>query len=87
MSIRQVHCSFDQNQVLTPVGIPGPDTTIALIDINDDSLMGKTGTISYAGNVRAFITFDQVGARVESYTLTMQDFATQASIENIIRVL
>lgn len=87
MSIRQINCTFDQNQILTPTVNPGPNTTVATVVINGDETTGKTGTISYAGVVRAFLTFDHLGLRVESYTLTVQDYATQVSIENIVRVI
>lgn len=87
MSNRQISCIFDQAGILTPSMLQGPNTTVATVVINVDPVNGKTGTISYGGAVRAFLTFDHLGTRVESYTLTMQDYATQASIENIIRVI
>ncbi|AEV89587.1 hypothetical protein OBP_150 [Pseudomonas phage OBP] len=87
MSIRQINCTFDRNGILSPVASSGPNTTVALVNIQGDQVTGKTGTISYAGSVRAFLTFDHLGLRVESYTLTVQDYATQVSVENIVRVI
>jgi hypothetical protein len=69
--------------VLMPCSTPGPNITLAVIEMqhNNGSL---SGTLSYAGMVRAFLTFDDTGSRILGYTLVAGDNVTQQSVANIL---
>ena len=82
-----IQCNLDQQLILTPSNSPSPSIVIAVIQTSVDSRSGKTGVISWSGAVKAFLTFDPTGTQVISYTLTVNDYATEKSVENILRVL
>lgn len=87
MSARQIQCTFDQNNILTPGGIAGqPNITYAELQCQNTP-DGLTGTLSWAGVVKAFLTFDMTGRRVLSITLTDYDPSTATSVNNIVSVL
>lgn len=67
--------------------MPNPNLILVMIQYNDTPESGKTAVVSWSGGAKAFLTFDPTGTQVISYTLTVNDYATQASIENILRVL
>lgn len=81
---RHIQCSCDPSTlILTPNMGSGPNITTAVIDMRDDPIGGKTGTLSFSGRVKAFLTLDDCG-RVISYTLTDGDVPSQLSVENIL---
>ncbi|QGH71986.1 hypothetical protein N1M2_123 [Klebsiella phage N1M2] len=87
MNTKQIHCLCDQQLVLTPSMVQGPNSIIVNVQYQQTQASGKTAVVSWGGGVRAFITFDPTGNQVLSYTLAVQDYATQQSIENIISAL
>lgn len=81
---RHIQCSCDPDTwILTPNIGTGPNITTAVIDMRDDPIGGKTGTLSFSGRVKAFLTLDDCG-RVITYTLTDSDASSQMSVENIL---
>lgn len=84
LSQRSIPCGCDpQTFILTPnMGI-GQSITNAVVDMQDDGIGGKTGTLSFGGVVKAFLTFDDCG-RVIGYTLADYNVGTQSSVENIL---
>lgn len=84
LSQRSIPCGCDpQTLILTPnMGI-GQDIINAMVDMRDDGFGGKTGTLSFGGGVKAFLTFDDCG-RVIGYTLADYNVGTQSSVENIL---
>lgn len=87
MNQRSIPCACDPHTwILTPDMGVGQNITNAVIDIQDDPFGGKTGTLSFAGRVMAFLTFDDTGILI-SYTLTDTDASTQSSVENILAIM
>lgn len=84
MNVKSIQCVFDAQQVLTPSVAPVPNTCIVTITFNDSRVSGRTASVAWAGGVRAFLTFAPNSNQVISYTLVINDQATQKSIENII---
>lgn len=79
-----ISCSCDPaTWILTPSMNIGQNVINAIINILDDGLGGKTGTLSFSGVVKAFLTLDDSG-RVIGYTLTEHNASTQQSVENIL---
>lgn len=87
MSNKQIQCIFDQQLVLTPSAMQCPNSVLVSVQYQQNQHSGKTAVVSWSGCTRAFITFDPTGNQVLSYTLAVQDHATQQSIENIIGLL
>lgn len=87
MSIKQIQCSYDQQLVLTPAMVQCPNSVFVTVQYAQSQASGKTAVVSWSGITRAFITFDPTGNQVLSYTLAVQDYATQQSIENLISAL
>lgn len=84
LSQRSIPCGFDpQTLILTPGMNIGQNVTNATVDMRDDGLGGKSGTLSFGGGVKAFLTFDDSG-RVIGYTLADYNVGTQSSVENIL---
>lgn len=82
MSQRNIPCTIDPSTlVLSPNG-SGPMN--AVIDIQETQIGGVTGVLSFGGVPQAFLTIDDTGRRVISYTLTNQNPSNAASVENII---
>lgn len=67
--------------------VQGPNTVIAMVQYSISQAAGKTAVLSWSGSPRAYITFDPTGNQVISYTLAVQDYATQLSVENILPLL
>lgn len=87
MSQRTINCLIDPaTLVLVPCVTPGPNVTLAIIETVLTG-NGVTGTLSYAGQVRAFLTFDPTGTQIIGWTLTANDYSTQQSVANIIAAL
>lgn len=84
MSVKHIQCVFDAEHVLTPSTAQVPNSTIATVTFDDSRVSGRTAAVSWAGSIRAFLTFAPSGNQVISYTLAYNDQATQKSIENII---
>lgn len=84
MSVKQINCQMGPDQILIPTS--GNFNMTATVQINQTP-EGTTGVVMYGGGPRAYLTFDHTGRQIISVTLTVQDLATQRSIENIIRAL
>lgn len=89
MSVKSITCTVDGNLVLHPTTDQNSTGMVAVVQIviNEDAVQGNTGVINWSGCPQAFLTFDPTGRRVISYTMTSQDPAAVASVENILRVL
>lgn len=84
LSQRSIPCSCDpQTWILTPNMGVGQNIINAVLDVQDDPFGGKTGTLSFGGMVKAFLTFDDSG-QVIGYTLADYNVGTQNSVENIL---
>ena len=88
MTCRNIPCVVDPNTwILNPCSAGTPGSIFAQIVYQETPVGGKTGTLSFGGMPRAFLTFDDSGRCLLSYTLTSQDIITTASVENIVRTL
>lgn len=85
MNQRSIPCRCDpQSNVLTPnVDINQPHDGVAIVDIQEHPESGKTGTISFAGGVKAFLTYDETGSLL-GCTLTDSNASTETSVANIL---
>lgn len=81
---RQIPCMMGPDLILVPNMLGQVHATI---DVQQTGIGGIAGSLSFGGGVRAFLTFDDTGRHVLSYTLTVGDNATQRSVENIIAAL
>jgi hypothetical protein len=89
MNPRSIPCICDPlSLVLTPS--MGFDQSIggvnAIVDIQNDPVGGRTGTISFAGAVKAFLTFGDDGSLI-GYTLTDNNVSTETSVANILAAM
>jgi hypothetical protein len=86
---RSIPCSCDpQSLVLTPnVGIDQSHGGVnAIVDVQEHPDTGKTGTISFSGGVKAFLTYDETGSLL-GYTLTDSNASTETSVANILSIM
>lgn len=84
LSQRSIPCGCDpQTLILTPNMNINQNIINAIINVQDDEFGGKTGTLSFGGSVKAFLTFDDCG-RIIGYTLADFNVGTQSSVENIL---
>lgn len=87
MSVRSIPCEIGVGLILIPNSNASCQNVVLVQVSTSDDAQGKTGVITWSGCPQAFLTFDPTGRQVISYTLTSQDPAAVASVENIIRVL
>ena len=82
-----INCSFDSQGILTP----DPNGSVAVnIVINNNGGDVTTGTISWNGMMKGYITFDSTNSFVVGFTVTDMGFnshITELSITNIISVI
>ncbi|QBZ70671.1 hypothetical protein pETSU_090 [Edwardsiella phage pEt-SU] len=86
---QQITCLVDGNFVLSPAAgvINAPNAVIALVTKSTGPDGSITGILSWAGAVRAFLTYDMTGNRILSYTMADGTQQANQSVENILRAM
>lgn len=85
MNAKNIPCTIGQNNVLYPIIDPLLAIVLVRLENTIDINGEKTGTLSWSGCVKAFLTYDPTGLRVISFTTTDDNYETQLSVEQILQ--